>query len=79
MIKTLLKKPSASQAGINSKAKAEPNVPGALGARPEPKPTPQNTIQRCGQVICLNLMEGLSKMLISVKLKRMVYAIFFKS
>ncbi len=39
-------KPIASQIGTNSSAKAEPNVPGALGASPEPKPTPQNTMKR---------------------------------
>ena len=41
--------PRDSQIGIKSKAKAEPKVPGALGARPDPKPTPQKTMQRLNQ------------------------------
>ena len=47
-------KPNASQIGTNNNANAEPNVPGALGARPEPNPTPQNTIQRSSGDIWLN-------------------------
>ena len=47
-------KPNASQIGTNINAKAEPNVPGALGIKPEPKPTPQNTIQRSKGDIRLN-------------------------
>ena len=41
--------PRDSQIGMKSKAKAEPKVPGALGARPDPKPTPQKTMQRLNQ------------------------------
>ncbi len=42
-------KPSDNQIGMKSRAKAEPKVPGALGARPDPKPTPQKTMQRLNQ------------------------------
>ncbi|ELW77486.1 hypothetical protein J809_1066 [Acinetobacter sp. 25977_6] len=41
--------PRDNQIGMKSKAKAEPKVPGALGARPDPKPTPQKTMQRLNQ------------------------------
>ena len=68
-------KPIASQSGINSKANAEPKVPGAFGASPEPKPTPQKTTQRLSQLICLKLIAGLCKMLIPMKLNGTIYAI----
>ena len=42
-----------NQIGMKSKAKAEPKVPGALGARPDPKPTPQKTMQRLNQDMSL--------------------------
>ena len=70
-----LKKPIASQPGINRRAKAEPNVPGALGARPEPNPTPQNAMILFDQDIALKFMTGLCKVLISMKLNRAIYAI----
>jgi hypothetical protein len=41
--KTLKLKPRYNHNGVNNNANAEPNVPGALGLRPEPKPTPQKT------------------------------------
>ena len=63
-----LTKPNTSQIGINSNANAEPKVPGALGNKPEPKPTPQNTMQRFGQDMFLKLMLGLCKVLVSMKL-----------
>ncbi len=62
-----LKKPIASQPGIKNKAKAEPKVPGALGARPEPNPTPQKAMTRLNQDMDLKLMAGLCKMLVSLK------------
>lgn len=46
-------KPSDNQIGMKSRAKAEPKVPGALGARPDPKPTPQKTMQRLNQDMSL--------------------------
>ncbi|KCY62921.1 hypothetical protein J608_2656 [Acinetobacter baumannii 1288284] len=46
-------KPSDNQIGTKSRAKAEPKVPGALGARPDPKPTPQKTMQRLNQDMSL--------------------------
>jgi hypothetical protein len=51
--KTLRLKPRYNHNGVNNNAKADPNVPGALGLRPEPNPTPQKTMQRLNQVICL--------------------------
>ena len=42
-------KPSDNQIGTKSRAKAEPKVPGALGARQEPKPTQHKTMQRLNQ------------------------------
>ncbi len=45
----LKENPRDNQIGMKSKAKAEPKVPGALGARPDPKPTPQKTMQRLNQ------------------------------
>ena len=51
--KTLKLKARYNHNGVNNNANAEPNVPGALGLRPEPNPTPQKTMQRSNQVICL--------------------------
>lgn len=64
-----LTNPNASQIGINNNANAEPNVPGALGASPEPNPTPQNTMQRFDHDMSLKLMLGLCKVLVSMKLQ----------
>ena len=75
MTKMEPEKPIASQMGTNNKANAEPNVPGALGAKPEPKPTPQKTMQRSAQVIFLKTIGGLCKMLIPMKLNGTIYAI----
>jgi hypothetical protein len=69
MAKTLFRKPRCSQMGINKSAKADPKVPGALGARPEPKPTPLKTISRSIHDMALKLIAGLCKMLIPIKLK----------
>ena len=69
MAKRLGMKPSANQMGMNSRAKAEPKVPGALGSRPEPKPTPQHTISRSVQDMALKLIAGFCKVLVSMKMK----------
>ena len=54
--------------GINSNANADPNVPGAFGSKPDPKPTPQKVMQRSAQVICLKRIGGLCKMLVSIEM-----------
>lgn len=53
MVTTIIDQESQSihHIGMNKSAKAEPNVPGALGASPEPNPTPQKTIKRSYQDI----------------------------
>ncbi len=66
MANMVFENPIASQIGTNKSANAEPKVPGALGARPEPNPTPQNTMQRSGHDIAEKLILGLCKVLISL-------------